>query len=40
MYYLILLVYYALGIIFFLISDLTIKKQDNIANNELLDELI
>ena len=40
MYYLILLVYYVLGIIFFVISDLTMKKKDNIVNNELLDELI
>ena len=40
MYYLILLVYYAFGILFFIISDLTIKKKDNTINNELLDELI
>ena len=40
MYYFILLVYYLFGTVFFIISDLTIKKRENTLNNELLDELI
>lgn len=41
MYYIILIVYYSLGIIFFLTNDFIISKSKNeLTNSELLDELL
>ena len=41
MYYIILIVYYTLGLIFFFINDFIISKsRQDLTNSELLDELL